>query len=581
MPERQQRLLKLIQQSGAILGSPRPETVLPGILSLAREFVAADGFAVWRFDPLAGRWAIAAHEGVSAGFAEAFVPVVSADEAPIAQQPIAAEDVMELPLLKARRQAYAAEGIRSMLAIPLVAEDASATLVFYFRDRHAFTPAEIETAQAVGSLAGAALRTAERYGEQRAREKQALFLARAAAALGGSLDHLETLKTVARLAVPEIADWCAVDMVGADGTIERLAVTHVDPARERLAEEFARKYPPDPNAATGLPAVLRTGRPEILGQLTDEMIAAGTEDPAHREAVRALRITSYMMVPLRTRRGVVGAITFVSAESGRQYTEADLRFAETVADRAAAAIENAWAYEETRTANQLKDQFLATLSHELRTPLNAIAGYAQMLRGGKVPEARRGQALDVIERNAAVLTQIVEDLLDVSRIISGKLRLKSQRVPIADVARDAVRTMLPTADSKGVQLVSNIAVNGVFVDGDADRLQQVLWNLLANAVKFTPSQGRVALEMTASDGGVEVAVSDTGQGIDPAFLPHLFEPFRQADSSTSREKSGLGLGLSIARQIVEMHGGSIEASSEGIGRGATFRVRLPAARTAT
>src|SRR5438874_2711946 len=351
----QQRLLALIASSGALLGSPRVEDVLHAILKLSSDLVSADGYAVWRLDSMRTAWHVASHAGVSSQFASAMISSFQGQPAAAVQsrEPIAAVNVAELPFLESRREAYAREGIRSMLAIPLVIdEEATATLVFYYRTPHTFAADEVEIARALGNLAGAALRTADLHDEQRHSEQQALFIARAASALAASLDYQQTLKTVAQLAVPHIADWCAVHMVSRSGTIDFLAVAHVDPARVALAEEYQRKYPPAPDAPTGLANVIRTGRSERLAHLTDEMIVAGIQDPERLAAVRQLGVTSYMVVPLRTRQGVVGAITFVAAESGRRYTEADLRFAETVADRAAAAIENAWAYEEARAADQ-------------------------------------------------------------------------------------------------------------------------------------------------------------------------------------------------------------------------------------
>jgi signal transduction histidine kinase len=351
----------------------------------------------------------------------------------------------------------------------------------------------------------------------------------------------------------------------------------VNPARVTYAREFSRKYPPDRDSPTGAHAVVRTGRSFLLPHLTDEMIVQGARNETHRDDIRALRITSFMVVPLRTRQGTVGALTFVSAESGRHYSQADLQFAETVADRAAVSIENAKAYEEARRANELKDEFLATLSHELRTPLNAILGYAQMLRIGVVSEDRRGEALEVIERNSGMLAQIVEDILDVSRIISGKLRLSLQAVNVRQLTADALATVAPAANRKGVQLGFLIDPAVVSIQADEDRLRQVLWNLLANAVKFTSPAGSVNLIVSAlPEGGVEISVADTGPGIKPEILPFIFERFRQGDSRSIREHGGLGLGLSIARNIVEMHGGTIHAKSEGEGKGATFSVRLPA-----
>jgi PAS domain S-box-containing protein len=230
---------------------------------------------------------------------------------------------------------------------------------------------------------------------------------------------------------------------------------------------------------------------------------------------------------------------------------------------------------EAVAANRLKDDFLATLSHELRTPLNAILGYTRMLRGGVFDDARRAHALEVVERNALTLTQMVEDVLDVSRIVAGKIRLNVQAVDVARALEEAIATVKPAADARGVTVQSVLDSGAGPVAGDPERLQQVFWNLLSNAVKFTPRDGRVQVRLARADSQVEIVVSDTGVGIPAEFLPHVFERFRQADSRFSREYGGLGLGLAIARELVHLHGGTIHVASEGQGKGATFRVALP------
>jgi signal transduction histidine kinase/ActR/RegA family two-component response regulator len=228
--------------------------------------------------------------------------------------------------------------------------------------------------------------------------------------------------------------------------------------------------------------------------------------------------------------------------------------------------------------NHLKDEFLATVSHELRTPLNAILGWAHMLGARQLPPERAEQAVKIVERNAVALARIIEDLLDVSRIVAGTFQLVPQPVDVAAVARTALDALRPAATAKGVHLaLSADAADVEPISGDPARLQQVILNVIANAVKFTPGGGRVDVFVERSAGWMEVRVVDTGQGITPAFLPHMFERFRQADGATTRRQSGLGLGLAIARQILEMHGGSIEAISDGLDRGSTFTIRLPIA----
>jgi PAS domain S-box-containing protein len=232
---------------------------------------------------------------------------------------------------------------------------------------------------------------------------------------------------------------------------------------------------------------------------------------------------------------------------------------------------------EAERVSTMKDEFLATLSHEIRTPLNAILGWSQILRESKDPEDI-AQGLEVIERNARSQSQIIEDLLDMSRIVSGKVRLDVQSVDLEATVNLAIETARPTAEAKGIRMQSVLdPLHGVMVSGDANRLQQVLWNLLSNAVKFTPRGGRVQVLLSRVNSHIEIRVTDTGEGIRPEVLPHVFDRFHQADSSTTRRHGGLGLGLSIVKQLVELHGGVVRARSDGAGRGATFIVELPLA----
>jgi signal transduction histidine kinase/ActR/RegA family two-component response regulator len=248
----------------------------------------------------------------------------------------------------------------------------------------------------------------------------------------------------------------------------------------------------------------------------------------------------------------------------------------TLAVLAAALEREQGARRDAEAASALKDQFLMTVSHELRTPLTAIYGWARMLVAGTMNEHQRQSALQTIERNARAQMHIIDDLLDVSRVMGGKLRLDVRPVDLAEVVRDAVETVRPAAQAKGIQIDLRIDPAAGGVAGDPERLQQVVWNLLSNAVKFTPAGGCVTAAVHAIGDSVEMAITDTGQGISAEFLPHVFDRFRQQDAGTKRRYGGLGLGLAIVKNLVEMHGGSVSASSEGDGRGATFRVRLPA-----
>jgi PAS domain S-box-containing protein len=244
-----------------------------------------------------------------------------------------------------------------------------------------------------------------------------------------------------------------------------------------------------------------------------------------------------------------------------------------------AAVREQEARAEAEEANRLKDEFLATLSHELRTPLTAILGWTHLLRSGRLDEESAARAVEIIERNADAQNRLIEDILDVSRVVTGKLALHVEPVEPAAVIEAAAEAVRPAAEAKRVELKIPASAEAVSVSVDAARLRQVVWNLLTNAVKFTPEGGKVEVRVERADSSVRIKVSDSGEGIDPEFLPYVFDRFRQADASTTRKRGGLGLGLAIVRHLVELHGGTVSAESEGPGRGATFTVTLPLAAT--
>ncbi|HET9531202.1 MAG TPA: PAS domain-containing sensor histidine kinase [Blastocatellia bacterium] len=398
------------------------------------------------------------------------------------------------------------------------------------------------------------------------------FLAEASETLASSLNYEVTLARLARLAVPFLADYCIVDMVEEDGSLRQIAVAHADHSKEELLRELRRLYPFDMNASYGVTRVVRSKQPEIVREIDGARLEAMARDQKQLELMRELAFKSYIIVPLLINEKAIGAISLVLSDSDRRYRDEHLALAEDLARRASLAVENTRLYRQAQQASRLKDEFLATVSHELRTPLNAILGWAHMLRKGI---ANPDRAIETIERNAKAQAQIIEDLLDVSRIITGKLTLKPSPIDVSEVVHAAVEAMRPAADAKGIRLQLEAGGSAEPIWGDADRLQQVIWNLLSNAIKFSPKDASVTVTLRRVEGDVEIAVSDTGKGISRDFLPYVFDRFRQADGSITREHSGLGLGLAIARHLVEMHGGTIRAESEGEGLGACFTVRIP------
>jgi PAS domain S-box-containing protein len=583
----QQRLVALLAASGTLFSSPRLADVVPAVLALGKTLIRADASAFWRFDHASSRWLVAGSTGLSDEFSRRIMESFEGQPAstPALSESIVAESVRDFEVLREQSAIYLAEGIESMLAVPLsIGRPGNAALAFYHHERHMFTDVEIDTARSLSDLAAAAITTAEVYEEQRRQReaaeranRQAAFLAEAGTAFAGSLDYAATLRTVAHLAVPRIADWCAVDIVDERGEIQRLAVAHVDPTRIEAARSFHERYLHDATRVGTVAHAIRTGLPVLVSEVRDETLAALATDDDHLRALRDLRICSYVVVPLAAHGRAFGAVAFVMAESGRHYTDADLRFAQDVAYRAALAVENARAYQQASSANRAKDEFLATLSHELRTPLNAVLGWVRMVRAGTLDPEKLSRALEIIERNAVAQLHLVEDLLDLSRIITGKFQLSVAPVNLAEVVEVTRDSIQPAATAKAIDVKIHIAADSRPVVGDRTRLQQAVWNLMSNAIKFTPHLGRVTVTLKRrGDLQMDLEVSDTGEGIEADVLPFVFDRFRQGESGTTRTHSGLGLGLAIVRHIVELHGGQVAAASEGKGRGSTFRLSLPA-----
>src|SRR5581483_963425 len=336
-----------------------------------------------------------------------------------------------------------------------------------------------------------------------------VFLAEAGTDLVSSADYEDALRRIAWLAVPRLADWCAVDVVE-NGEKKRLAVAHVDPEKIAYALDLETRYPPDRNAPTDVPNVLRTGKSELYPEIPQQMLEAAAVDAEHLRLLRALDLRSAMVVPLRGRDAVYGAISFVFAESKRRYTDDDLALAEELARIGGLVIERRKLEAEATHANRMKDEFLALVSHELRTPLQAIIGWSAILkRGTKDVE----QAVGAIERNALVQARLIDDILDIARVISGKLDLAIRRCDVRSVVQAAMDSVRPAAAKKSIDLSEHTAGDVGAIDADAGRLQQVITNLVHNAVKFTPAGGAVTVQTDIVGDKLRIAVRDTGQGI--------------------------------------------------------------------
>jgi PAS domain S-box-containing protein len=402
------------------------------------------------------------------------------------------------------------------------------------------------------------------------------FLADASATLSALVDWQSTLQKVAALAVPHFADWCVIDMAAPDGSLQRLAVAHADPTKVKQALQLPELAMPDRNASHGSARVLRSGKSEIIEDITDPLLVQSARSEQHLTVLRQLGLKSYMGVPLLARGKALGVISFVVGDSGRRYTRSDLAFAEELSRRAAVALENAQLYAELRETDRLKDEFLAMLAHELRNPLAPIRNSLHIMKQSGTDRALINQVREMAERQVQHMARLLDDLLDVSRISRGKIELHNEPVDVKMLVSRTVEAIQPYVEERRHRLTVSLDPEPVCVLGDATRLEQVITNLLNNSVKYTDPGGTIQLSVTRENGRAILKVQDNGIGIAPDMLPKIFDLFVQAERRVNRAQGGVGIGLTLVRRLVELHGGAIEAHSKGLGQGSEFIVHLPA-----
>jgi len=400
-------------------------------------------------------------------------------------------------------------------------------------------------------------------------ERQATVLGELARSINASLDLGDILQVVAEGA----RDLCASDLSAIALRDDSGAMVFRHRAGRWRHPRPDLVVAPGRGAAGGL--VLATGRPVRSDDVAHDPRVA--RDDEYLTTINAEGIVTAMVAPITIEDRIEGLL-YVNNRTARGFDDHDEMVLRQLADYVAIAIRHAQrlareqrARAEAEAANRVKDEFLATLSHELRTPLNAVLGWAVTLRGGRLDAATTARALEAIERNARAQSQLIEDLLDISRIVTGKIRLDVRPIEPAAVIEAALDAVRPAAESRSIALET--ALEPVYAD--PDRLQQVVWNLLTNAIKFTPPGGLVEVRLERVGASVEIVVQDTGQGIPADLLPYIFDRFRQADRSSTRSQGGLGIGLALVRHLVELQGGTVTAASDGPGKGSTFRVRLP------
>jgi PAS domain S-box-containing protein len=414
-----------------------------------------------------------------------------------------------------------------------------------------------------------------------ARERSA-FLAEASNVLASSFDYCEMFTALARLLIPNFADCCIVDLVQEDGMLQPIVVAHKDKTLERRINDFREAFPARLEDGRGVASALKGGIPVLCKQFGEKQMAAFARSPAEEEAVHDLEIQSYIVVAMKARGRTLGGLCFVSMTE-RRYNEADLSLAMELAERAGLALDNSRLYAESKqareaaeAANAAKDRFLAMLSHELRTPLSPVLHATTLLEEQDCPESMRS-TLETIRRNVQLEARLIDDLLDLARIRNGKLQLQPEAADAHDLLRRAVDICQPDIQTRNLRLSLNLGAKHSSLEADPARIQQIFWNLISNAVKYTPPGGEIRLrtEDDEAAGTLRVEVADTGIGIESARLESIFDAFEQANSGRS---GGLGLGLAICRALVTLHGGRIEAHSGGSGNGSVFVVTLPVTR---
>lgn len=417
--------------------------------------------------------------------------------------------------------------------------------------------------------------------DQKRSEDAVRFWADASTVLGASLDYEETLKSVANLAVPHIADWCAIYLESGPGPARQLVVTHADPSKVEWAKQLEQKYPPHPSTPRAADNVIRTGKPEFYPDVPDEFLARTARDAEHLRALQGVGVKSVITVPLKARGRAFGAITLATAESGRRYSAADLAVAQELADRSGHAVDNARLYNEAQEAIRVRDDFLSIASHELKTPLTPLQLHVQsILRGawGGSPEQispKLAGKLETIDRQVSRMEKLINGLLDISRITNKSLDLDCEELDLSALVKDVGSQFNEQLARAGCLLVTD-APSPVVGCWDKLRLDQILSNLLANALKFGPGKPiEVRVEML--NGDARLIVRDHGIGIAPEDQARIFERFERA--VPTKHYGGFGLGLWITRQIVERLGGSVRVQSSP-GAGSTFTVTLPTAAPA-
>jgi PAS domain S-box-containing protein len=586
----ERQLTLLIEASGTLLASPESADVLRTILDLAKRFIDADAYSVWRKAENSDTWQIAAMEGLSEKYNQR-ITQHSREGQELPAEPVVIEDVENVPLVRDRIEAYKAEGIRSLITVPLrIHGEIAGTLVFYYRSPHRFTELETRVAAALGNLAAAALGTADLYNREtrlrhlaESEERRASFLAEASQALSSSLEYEKTLTSVVDLAVPAFADWASVDILEPSGEVRRVSVKHTDPAKVALAYDYRGRFPTTEDSAERV--AIRTGKSILAEDIPDALLVERLTNPEQLQFIRELGLRSVIIAPLLASGRSFGVLTFVTAESGRQYTRADLALAEELARRAATAVDNARLFTESKNAqenlrrsnaelrrvNEDLNQFAYSASHDLQEPLRMMAVFSQMLERkyqGQL-DARAHKYINFMVEGAKRMELLLKDLLAYTQSI----HFAPQEITLID-ANPVFESALSNLDAAIRESGADVTCGPLpYLYVHEIHLLQLFQNVIGNAIKYR-TETRPVIQVTSEREGAEwkICVTDNGIGIAPEYRDQIFGLFKRLHSR--EEYEGTGIGLAICQKIVQHYGGRIWVESEE-GKGSTFCFTLP------
>jgi signal transduction histidine kinase/CheY-like chemotaxis protein len=575
------QLVSLQRVGEAVARADSLADILEAALDGLVDGVGADRASILLFDP-DGVMRFKAWRGLSDGYRSAVEGHTPWRPEDSDAAPITVPDVAVDPSLTAFHATFAAEGIAALAFVPLLHQGrVLGKFMLYYGAPHGFGDDELGVVEAFARQVALAIERQASATALRESEARWRALARTGAAFASALEIAKALEEVVGSVVPALSDFAIVHLTDGDGGLRQAAQAHVDPHLEEVLVAIGQRYVPSRNPGSVLSRVFGTGQATYVADSAAGLPALDL-DPAMRDLVQRLEPATQVVVVLVARGRTLGTLTLgMGKASGRSFTAADVPFAEELARRAALAIDNAALYEELRANDRRKDEFLAMLAHELRNPLAAIVASTQLLgAGGNGDPARRERALAILERQALHMARLTDDLLDVSRFTRGKIELRRAPVELAQLVRQVASGFDGQVERGGYLFAVEVPPGELWLDADTARLEQVVSNLVANALKFTPPGGKIGISLRREGDEALLEVRDSGVGIEPDFLPRIFDLFAQDDRSLARSAGGLGIGLTLVRTLVELHGGKVRAASGGPGQGSRFTVRLPLASVA-